>query len=226
MKLYPLLLAAALALAGAVLFSTPARAQDRTPPATAAEKEAVYALSLEHRALDILTELALTDQAKISKVHDLVIAQYRALRARDETLDADLKSGAKNAMADAQKQTKKLHDDFLANLSAVLTPEQVEKVKDKMTYGKVKFTYDAYCNIIPGLTDPEKTKVMELLKQARDEAIDGGSAPAKSAIFQKYKDQINSYLTAQGHDVDKALKDWAAKQEMAKKAKDDSQKAQ
>jgi hypothetical protein len=226
MKPTPFRSAATLALAGAVFVAFNARAQDRTPPATAAEKEAVYALSLEKRTADILTDLNLADQAKVTKIHDLIIAQYRALRARDETLDADTKAGKKDAAAEAQKQTKKLHDDFLTKLSADLTPEQVDKVKDKMTYGKVKFTYDAYCNIIPGLTDAEKARVMELLKAARDEAIDGGSAPAKSAVFQKYKDQINSYLTAQGHDVDKALKDWAAKQEMAKKAKDEASKTQ
>jgi hypothetical protein len=64
--------------------------------------------------------------------------------------------------------------------------------------------------IISGLTDTEKAKIMELLKAAREEAIDGGSAPEKSAIFQKYKDQINSYLDTQGHDTAKALKEWSS----------------
>jgi hypothetical protein len=41
--------------------------------------------------------------------------------------------------------------------------------------------------------------------------MDGGNAGEKSAIFQKYKDQINSYLNAHGHDVAKAYKDWDAK---------------
>jgi len=98
----------------------------------------------------------------------------------------------------------------------------VEKVKDKMTYGKVQFTYDGYCGIVPGLTDSDKAKVMELLKLARDEAMDGGSASEKSAIFQKYKNQINDYLNAHGHDVAKAFQEWNAKQELAAKAKDES----
>ena len=77
-----------------------------------------------------------------------------------------------------------------------------------MTYNKVKVTYDAYCSIVPNLTDAEKARIMELLKAAREEAMDGGSAPEKSAIFKKYKDQINSYLDVQGHDTAKAFKDW------------------
>jgi hypothetical protein len=61
-----------------------------------------------------------------------------------------------------------------------------------------------------------------LLKAAREEAMDGGSAGEKSAIFQKYKEQINDYLNAHGHDVAQAYKDWNAKQELATKTKEES----
>ena len=101
----------------------------------------------------------------------------------------------------------------MAKLSADLTPEQVEQVKDKMTYNKVKVTYDAYCQIVPKLTETEKAKILELLKAAREEAIDGGSADEKTAIFQKYKDQINVVLDANGHNVASAIKEWEARQE-------------
>ena len=47
---------------------------------------------------------------------------------------------------------------------------------------------------MPGLTDADKAKIMEMLKLAREEAIDGGSANEKSDIFQMYKNQINDYL--------------------------------
>ena len=116
-----------------------------------------------------------------------------------------------------QTMSKPLHDEFLTKLAADLSPQQVEIVKDKMTYNKLKVTYDAYCAIIPNLTEPDKTKIMEQLALARDEAIDGGSADEKSAIFQKYKERINEYLTTHGHDLAKAYKDWNAKQDQAKK---------
>jgi len=85
-----------------------------------------------------------------------------------------------------------------------------------MTYNKVKITYDAYVSIVPGLTDGDKARMMELLKAAREKAMDGGSAVEKSAIFQVYKDQINDYLNAHGHDVAKAYREWEARQETAK----------
>ena len=192
----------------------PALAQQSIPAATEAEKEAFYATAIENRVGDILKALNLADAGKSNTVHDILVTQYHELRVRDAAIDTRLKVEGKevnyeNRAAQLAAQSKPLHDQFVAKLAALLTPAQVEQVKDLMTYNKVKVTYDAYCAIVPGLTDAEKAKILELLKQAREEAIDGGNAPEKSAIFQKYKDQINAYLDAQGHDTAKAFKDWA-----------------
>ena len=166
--------------------------------------------------MDILKALNLADPAKSNAVHDAIVEQYHALRVRDAAIDTRLKVDGKqvnytNRELFLAQQSKPLHDQFLAKLAKNLTPAQIEEVKDLMTYNKVKVTYNAYCAIVPGLTDAEKAKILELLKLAREEAMDGGSAPEKSAIFQKYKDQINSYLDAQGLDTAKAFKEWAAK---------------
>src|SRR5262245_15033371 len=196
-----------------------------TPPANTAEIEAAYTMAIEKRTDAILQELALNDSNKQARLHDVITNQYRSLRARDESIEAKLKAAGKDRSATAdravlmQEMSRPLHDKFLAKLSSELTPEQLDKVKDKMTYYKVKVTYDAYCDIVPKLSDSDKAKIMELLKAARDEAIDGGSADEKSAIFQKYKDQINEYLNAHGHDVAKAYADWNAKQATSASAK-------
>jgi hypothetical protein len=81
-----------------------------------------------------------------------------------------------------------------------------------MTYGKVKVTYDAYCEIVPNLAEAQKARILELLKDAREEAMDAGSAGEKSAVFKRYKGKINNYLSAEGHDVKQAYKDWGEKQ--------------
>ncbi|HTB85760.1 MAG TPA: DUF3826 domain-containing protein [Candidatus Sulfotelmatobacter sp.] len=191
-----------------------ALAQTSTTAPTDAEKEAFYAKTIEYRVGDILKVLNLTDDTKSNTVHDLLVAQYHALRVRDAAIDTQLKVDGKdvsyeNRAALLAAQSKPLHDKFFTALADNLSPDQIEKIKDLMTYNKVKVTYDAYCQIIPDLTDAEKAKIMDLLKSAREEAVDGGSAPEKSAIFQKYKDQINTYLDANGHDTAKALKAWA-----------------
>jgi Spy/CpxP family protein refolding chaperone len=214
-----------LLLASLALGAQTTQAQMSTAPATEAEKEALYTESLESRVGDIVKSLNLTNSTTADKVHDILVAQYRVMRARDAVIDARLAGAGKdisyaNRAEDLQSESKILHAQFLAKLSALLTPEQVDAVKDKMTYNKVKVTYDAYCSIIPGLKDADKTQILEQLKVAREEAVDGGSAPEKSAIFQKYKDQINAQLNANGYDVAKAYKDWEAKQQAAAKPAD------
>jgi hypothetical protein len=197
-------------------FRLPAAAQTNLPAATEGEKEAVYANAIEYRTAAILKALALTDAAKSNAVHDIIVAQYHALRVRDAAIDTQLKVDRKEVNFENRApmlvaQSKALHEQFLAKLSEELTPEQVEKVKDMMTYNKVKVTFDAYCQIFPSLTDADKAKILDLLKAAREEAMDGGSAPEKTAIFQKYKDQINSFLDAQGFETAKAIKAWVDK---------------
>jgi len=211
-------------LALTTVFAGSASAQESTPPFTAAEREAAYTQSIEKRATDILQLLALNDAARSAKVHSVIVAQYRALRARDEAIDTMLKTLGKDAPGTETNRaailpvlSRQLHDQFITKLSTDLTPEQVERVKDKMTYHKVKVTYDAYCEIIPNLSEQEKARILAVLKEAREEGMDGGSADEKSAIFQKYKNQINSYLNTNGHDVAKATREWEAKQ-----PKDDS----
>jgi hypothetical protein len=207
-------------LASAALLTQSAQAQMSTPPATPAELEATYTAAIEGRADDILKMLTLTNSTVASKVHDLIIAQYRVMRSRDDLIDAKLEAAGKeinysNRASDLEDESKPLHDHFFSALGKLLTPTQVEEVKDKMTYGKVKVTYDAYLDIVPKLTDADKTKIMDLLKAAREKAVDGGSASEKSEIFNQYKEKINDYLNANGHDVAKAYKDWNARKALA-----------
>jgi Spy/CpxP family protein refolding chaperone len=201
LKMKPILTA----LATILLLAVPALA---APEKTAASDtnlapeqiEAKYTQAIEGRAADILKVLELSDTNRSAKVHDLIIAQYRALRAWHDANDAKLKAvkGDTNAVAQIRDSLKSLHTGFITGLSANLTPEQVEKVKDKMTYGKVQFTYAGYLAAYPDLAESHKQKILELLKEAREEAMDGGSSDEKTAIFQRYKGKINNYLSKQG----------------------------
>lgn len=213
-RLFPALLFSLVVLGAGAAFAQ----EEATPPSTAADREAFYTQTIEHRAEDILKALGIKDAEKAGRVHDAIILQYRSLRARDAAISAKLKNSGVTDIDWAtraplmQELSKPLHQWFVSVLALDLSPEQLETVKNQMTYNKVKVTFEAYCNIIPNLTDADKAKIQELLKAAREEAIDGGSSGEKTAIFQKYKDQINEYLDANGHDVKKAYKDWEAKQ--------------
>jgi len=207
-----------------------------TPAApTAAEKEAA---SYEKHTKPVVEALKLEDAATAAKVHDVMVAQFAIWQSWHGQNDAQLKqlwaeynqarstkvqTNIDNAMAriDAVYATlKPQHDEFIANLSAVISPEQIEIVEDVLTINKVEVTFKAYGQIFPGLTDVQKAFILKNLKTARSEAIDAGSMNEKSAFFKKYKDRIEAYLTAQGYDVKQAYKDFVAKQkaEMAEKA--------
>jgi hypothetical protein len=162
-----------------------------------AEPEAAYRETIEKRVADIVASLDLNDAAKSTQVHDILVAQYRTLRDWHDANDATRKAAKGEDLEQIKASLRLIHENFLAKLATELKLEQVEKIKDKMTYGKVQFTYTGYLNLYPNLADTHKQKILELLKEAREEAMDGGSSEEKTAIFNRYKGKINNYLSAQ-----------------------------
>jgi hypothetical protein len=201
-----------------LIFTVPAFAANEKAELSPAQEEANYTKAIEGRTANILKALALNDTNQVAEVHAVILAQWRALRAWHDANDASLKQAVKagdsNTATQIRASLKSLHDKFLSELSTNLTPQQVDTVKDKMTYNKVEVTYNAYCQIVPKLTEADKAKILEFLKEAREEAMDCGSADEKSAVFKKYKGKINNYLTAQGHNISKAYKEWGEKQKL------------
>ena len=173
-----------------------------------AAAEAAYTRTIEKRAADIVAALEVKAPADAAEVRELLVLQYRSLRDWHDRNDAKLKGAAPDQIREISVSLKSLHDHFIAVLSTRLSPAQVELVKDKMTYNKVKVTYDAYCAMVPNLTEEQKQRILALLKEAREEAMDAGSSDEKNKIFRKFKGRINNYLAGQGHDakeVDKAV---------------------
>ena len=197
--------------------------------ATASNAEAEYTKAIEKRADDVLAALALDDAAKAGRVRKALLAHYRALRDWHDANDPELKKlkaaagdrSATQARAEEIKRSlRAIHDAFLERLSQDLAEEQVEKVKDKMTYNVVHVTYDAYQQMLPELTPKQKETILEMLKAAREEAMDGGSSDEKHAIFGRYKGRINNYLSSEGYDLKKASKEWAERRRAADAARD------
>jgi hypothetical protein len=200
------------------------------PVAAAPDDDPSYTKVLEKRAADVLDVLGLDDPAKAARVRGVVIEQYRGLRKLHDARDSAIKAlkdrrdqdkaelnrqiEAEHARADAAASA--LNDQFLAALAVDLSPNQVEKVKDKMTYNKLRVTYDAYLEMLPDLTPEQKKVVFDTLKEARDRATYAGSAEEKSDVFNKYKGRVNNYLSAQGYDLKLAQKRWAERRNQAK----------
>ena len=173
---------------------------------TPEQTEAKYTAAIEARTAAILKVLSLDDTNKAAQVYGIIVAQYRALNAWHGENDAKLKAAKSdtNAVAQIRVSLKSLHEKFLAALAESLSPAQIEAVKDKLTYGKVQFTYGGYVSQYPDLSDAHKAEILRLLKEAREIAMDGGSAEEKTAVFTKYKGRINNYLSKQGVQSEKA----------------------
>lgn len=193
-------------LASCATHPTEPRAVVESAPVSA--EEAAYRAAIEKRTADILALLEITEARRSAKVHDIIVAQYRALRDWYDANDARLKDATTEQSQQIKASLRTRHEKFIADLSAELTPAQVEKVKDKMTYNKVQVTYGGYVDMLPELTEAQKAKILAWLREAREEAMDGGSAEEKSAIFNRYKGRINNYLSAEGYDLKQASKDW------------------
>jgi Spy/CpxP family protein refolding chaperone len=215
----------------AVAPATQVRAADG--PGSDSAAEAAYTKALEKRADDVLDVLKLDDKAKADRVRDVIIAEYRGLRAlqdirderikllrgREELAKPDLDSRIKAERELTVASCASLNEKFLAKLAEDLSPEQVDQVKDKMTYNKLQVTFDGYVKMLPDLTADQKKAVREMLTRARDEAVYAGSSEEKSEVFNKYKGRANNYLSSQGYDLKRASKEWSDRLKAEKTAK-------
>ena len=193
--------------------------------------------TIDKHSKPVLAALNLSDASKEAKVRGILGEQIEALYAWHAKNDAQIKAlwnefnkargkqdeaGADAALEkidDVYASFKPQHEKFLSELSSVLTPEQVETVKDAMTINKVKVTFNAYGEIFHGLTGEQKAFILKNLKAAREEAMDANGTKEESAFFKKYKIKIEAYLTAQGYDVKQSYRDFVAKQKAEMAAK-------
>src|SRR5579859_2224932 len=82
--------------AGNLIFVTPAFATEEKAPGTSHSPseptEANYTKAIEGRTANILKALALNDTNEVARVHDIIMAQWRALNAWHNENDAKLKA--------------------------------------------------------------------------------------------------------------------------------------
>ena len=180
-----------------------------------------YVESIVSRSQKIVDKLGINDAKVAEDVRNVIANRYFTLNDIYETRDAkvkeikesDLVGEAKNNALKAAEDAKdaalyRIHFAFPADLSLFLTEEQIEAVKDGMTYGVLKITYDSHLDMIPSLKKQEKDHIYAWLKEAREFAIDAENSDRKHAFFGKYKGRINNYLAKRGYDLTKEREEW------------------
>ncbi|MEJ6981427.1 DUF3826 domain-containing protein [Pedobacter sp. P351] len=181
-----------------------------------------YKKVVTERADKIVVNLGITEADKTAKVRDIIAQQYIDLNEIHDTRNNAIKNlkeinkenkekaepAIKRLEEKADKKLKKLHKKYIAKLNKNLSAEQVEKVKDGMTYGVLPITYKGYQEMLPNLTVEQKKQILLYLTEAREYAMDAESSEKKHGWFGKYKGKINNYLSKAGIDMNKASKEW------------------
>lgn len=180
-----------------------------------------YVKSIVGRSQKIVDKLGITDAKVAEDVCNIIANRYFELNDIYEVRDAKVKEikesgltgdAKSNALKAAENEKDaalyRSHFAFPANLSLFLNEKQIDAVKDGMTYGVVKVTYDSHLDMIPSLKEEEKAQIYAWLVEAREFAMDAENSNKKHAAFGKYKGRINNYLAKRGYDLKKEREEW------------------
>jgi hypothetical protein len=202
----------------------------------AEDTDVAYTRTITSRAEKIVSTLNISDSSKAKQAISIITNQYRDLNTIYTERDNQLKKIKQQGLTKKETDTaiKKieaavnnkitgLHTSFIAKLSSQLTPDQVIKVKDGMTYNVLNVTYTAYVDMIPSLTKEQKDQIMAWLVEAREYAMDGESSEKKHWWFGKYKGRINNYLSSQGYNITKEREEWEKRLKQKQEEKNQNQ---
>lgn len=153
-----------------------------------------YVETIKGRAQKIVDGLQLTDAQKAENVRNIIANRYFLLNDIHAKYD-------KNQQDALQAELYKHHFELASALALYLNEEQIDAVKDGMTYGRLKRDYQAQLEMIPTLTDEEKAQILIWLKEAREYAMDAADSKGKHFWFDKYRGRTNNWLSARGYDL-------------------------
>lgn len=191
-----------------------------------------YVKSIVARSQKIVDKLAINDAAAAKEVLHIIANRYFELNDIYSVRDTKVKAVKESGITGAEKDNAlkaanyekdaalyRSHFAFPADLSLYLDKKQIEMVKDGMTYGVVKVTYDATLEMIPSLKEEEKAQIYAWLVEAREFAMDAENSNKKHEAFGKYKGRINNYLSKRGYDLTKEREEWYKRIEEKKNQK-------
>ena len=168
--------------------------------------DSAYVQTILGRSQKIVAGLGIGDAKKSEAVRNIIANRYFLLN--------EIHDNYKGASRDSALY--KHHFELATALAAYLNAEQIDDVKDGMTFGRLKRDYKAQLDMIPSLTDEEKKQVLTWLKEAREYAMDAGDSKAKHAWFDKYRGRTNNWLSARGYDLKKEREQWQQRIEQQK----------
>ena len=173
-------------------------------------RDSAYVENIKGRAQKIVDGLQLTDSEQARAVRNTIANRYFLLN--------DIHAKYDKSQQDAlQAELYRHHFELASALALYLNDEQIDAVKDGMTFGRLKRDYQATQDMIPSLSDFEKRQVLIWLKEAREYAMDAADSKGKHFWFDKYRGRTNNWLSSRGYDLKKERDNWMKRIEEAKK---------
>ena len=160
-----------------------------------------YVETIKGRAQKIVDGLQLNDAQKAENVRNIIANRYFLLNDIHSKYD-------KKQQAERDAELYKHHFELVSALTLYLNDEQIDAVKDGMTFGRLKRDYQATQDMIPTLTDFEKQQILIWLKEAREYAMDAADSKGKHFWFDKYRGRTNNWLSNRGYDLKKERDAW------------------
>ena len=193
-------------------------------------RDSAYVESIVKRSQKIVDGLQLTDQKQARAGRNIIANRYFLLNDIHEVCakrtqyakDSVQGKGHRQRIIESAQRRRdselyKHHFELASNLAVYLTDEQIDAVKDGMTFGRLKRDYQAMQDMIPTLSDYEKQQVLIWLKEAREFAIDAADSKGKHYWFDKYRGRTNNWLSSRGYDLKKKRDEWMKRIDNAKK---------
>lgn len=165
-------------------------------------QEPQYVETIKGRAQKIVDGLNLGDANKEENVRNIIANRYFLLNDIHAKYDKKTQEDALNA------ELYKHHFELQSALALYLNEEQIDAVKDGMTYGRLKRDYNAQLEMIPTLKEEEKAQILVWLREAREYAIDAADSKGKHFWFDKYRGRSNNWLSSRGYDLKKEREAW------------------
>ncbi len=184
-------------------------------------RDVQYVKTIIERSKKVVDKLGIKDSSVYKNVTNIVANRYFKLNDIYAKRDSGLHRIKKSELLDSIKNSAILavqnekesalyrsHFAFSSDLSLYLSEKQIEIIKDGITFGVVKVTYDSTLDMIPSLKKDEKAQILAWLKEAREFALDAENSEKKHEAFGKYKGKINNYLAKRGYDLVKERAAW------------------